>query len=105
MSDSEPDEPVLEYRELEWDGHKMMELLERLSMIQCVEYLMNGYIQKHATKLQFTIYPFALRHQSHRFVVFKKPPYDQVHRYRTYCHYLDGLGCEKYEYEEKMEFG
>lgn len=53
---------------IEWDGHLVTKLLKRLSFKQCLEYLMNGYIKTHSTKLQYSIYPFAVQQMSIRYL-------------------------------------
>ena len=56
------------YEEIEWNGHLAIELSKRLSFKQCIEYLMDGYIKKHATKLQHSIYPFAVQQMSIKYL-------------------------------------
>ena len=54
--------------EIEWDGHKVAELLKRLSLKQCLEFLTNGYIKTHATRLQHSMYPFVLQQMSIKYL-------------------------------------
>ena len=57
-----------EYQELVWDGHMIIKLLNRLSLGQCTEYLMNGYVKTYTTKLQYAIYPFVLQQLSIKYL-------------------------------------
>ena len=52
----------------EWDGHKVIELLKKLSLKQCNEYLMNRYIKENSTKLQYSIYPYVLQQLSLKYL-------------------------------------
>ena len=59
-------------KEMEWDGHKAIKLLKRLSSSQCVEYLMSGYIKQNSTTQQYDIYPSELKELNIKFLGFKK---------------------------------
>lgn len=64
-----------------WDGHKVIELFKRLSPVQCIEYLISGYMRENTTRKQYKIYPFDLQQLSIKyleaqkfFIRFKIPP-------------------------------
>ena len=59
---------IICYKEIEWDGHEVAELLKRSSLKQCLEFLTNGYIKKHATQLQHSMYPFVLQQMSIKYL-------------------------------------
>ena len=48
--------------EIEWNGRLVTQLLNRLSLKQCIEYLMN------ATKLQYSLYPYVLQQVSIKYL-------------------------------------
>ena len=52
---------VKDDNDVEWNGHDVVKLLQKLSLEKCLEYLMNGYIKKNATTQQYHIYPLTLQ--------------------------------------------
>ena len=55
-----------------WNGALLKGLLKHLSLEQCIEYLMSGYLKQNATKLQCNIYPFYLEQISIQYLGGKK---------------------------------
>ena len=52
----------------EWNGHDVIKLLKRLSLKECLEYLMNRYMKENATLRQYSIYPFVLQQLSIKYL-------------------------------------
>ena len=46
----------------------LSDLLDRLSLKQCMEYLISRFIQENATQLQYNLYPFAVQQMSVRYL-------------------------------------
>ena len=47
-----------------WDSNLLIKLLKRLSLKECYEYLMNGYLKENTRNSSYNIYPFVLQQLS-----------------------------------------
>ena len=61
---------TMDYQEVEWNGHDVIKLLKRLSMKQCIEYLVVGFLKQNTRKNQYDMYPLDIQQLNAKYLGF-----------------------------------